>query len=107
MSTVVVFHFTDADPAGTASDYVATVNTGDATLTSTDNPSNVKIVASGDGFDVQLTYTYAEELTGVTFGVSVTIHNTLVSTTATIKFGVAAPTSDALTPPTATEGAGL
>ena len=32
-----------SDPAGTASDYTATVNTGDATLTSTANPSNVVI----------------------------------------------------------------
>ena len=67
-----MFHFTDADPAGTASDYVATVVTGDATLTSTANPSNVQIVANGGGFDVQLSYTYAEELTGQTFSVTVT-----------------------------------
>src|SRR5204863_7984294 len=59
-SNVTVFHFTDADLAGTVSDYVATVETGDATLTSTVNPSNVAIVASGDGFDVRLSYTYAE-----------------------------------------------
>src|SRR5206468_2238077 len=73
--TVVVFHFTDADPAGTASDYVATVQTGDATLTSAANPGNVTIVASGSGFDVQLSYTYAEELSNQTFSVSVTDHN--------------------------------
>ena len=30
VSNAVVFHFSDADPNGTASDYVATVNTGDA-----------------------------------------------------------------------------
>ena len=72
---MTVFHFTDADPAGTASDYVATVVTGDATLTSTANPSNVQIVANGGGFDVQLSYTYAEELTGQTFSVTVTDHN--------------------------------
>ncbi len=69
---LTVFHFTDADPAGTVSDYVATVNTGDATLTSSANPGNVTIVADGGGFDVRLSYTYAEDLTGATFSVSVT-----------------------------------
>jgi hypothetical protein len=69
---VTVFHFSDANPSATATDYVATVNTGDATLDSTNNPSNVTIVAnSNGGFDVQLAYTYAEELTGQTFSVSV------------------------------------
>src|SRR5947199_379119 len=53
----------DSDPAGDVSDYIATVNTGDATLDSVNNPSNVTIVANMDGgFDVQLSYTYAEEL---------------------------------------------
>jgi hypothetical protein len=69
---VTVFHFSDANPNATVSDYVATVNTGDATLDSNNNPSNVTIVAnSSGGFDVQLAYTYAEELTGQTFSVSV------------------------------------
>src|SRR5207244_7474876 len=79
-SNVVVFHFTDADPAGTADDYTATVVTGDATLTSAANPGSVQVVAhSGGGFDVQLSYTYAEELTGQTFSVSVTDHNATAS----------------------------
>src|SRR5205807_2462781 len=72
-SDVVVFHFTDADPAGTVADYLATVNTGDATLTSAANPSKLKIVGNGGGgFDVTLSYTYAEELSNATFSVSVT-----------------------------------
>jgi hypothetical protein len=78
-SNVVVFHFTDDDPNGAVGDYVATVNTGDATLNSTDNPSNVKVVASGGGFDVQLSYTYAEEISGAAFSVSVTDHNATAS----------------------------
>src|SRR6202043_453186 len=78
-SNTVVFHFTDADPAGTASDYVATVQTGDATLTSAANPLNVQIVANGGGFDVQLSYTYLEELSNQTFSVSVTDHNAATS----------------------------
>ena len=106
-SNVVVFHFTDADPGGTATDYVATVNTGDATLTSTLNPSNVNIVASGTGFDVRLSYTYAEELTNATFSVAVVDH--FATTTQSIgSFSVAdaALTSIPanLTPPIATEG---
>src|SRR5205807_1930678 len=78
-SDVVVFHFTDDDPNGTATDYAATVNTGDALLTSTANPSNVSIVANGGGFDVLLSYTYAEELIGATFSASVTDHNATTS----------------------------
>ena len=86
---LTVFHFTDADPAGTVSDYVATVHTGDATLTSAANPGNVTIVADGGGgFDVRLSYTYAEELTGATFGVSVTDH-VATTTQSTTTFSVA------------------
>ncbi len=106
-SNVVVFHFTDADPSGTATDYVATVNTGNATLTSTLNPSNVTIVASGSGFDVQLSYTYAEEMTNATFSVSVTDHNATTSQSInTLSVADAAVASNPinLTPPLATEG---
>src|SRR6202043_131992 len=106
-SNTVVFHFTDADPNGTASDYVASVVTGDATLTSAANPSNVQIVANGGGgFDVKLSYTYAEELTNQTFSVSVTDHNATASaTTSTFSVADAALTAGAFTPPVATEGA--
>src|SRR5205823_411943 len=105
-SNVTVFHFTDADPAGTVSDYVATVETGDATLTSTANPGNVQIVASGDGFDVLLSYTYAEELTNATFSVSVIDHDATASQSSrSFSVADAALTAGALAPPVATEGA--
>src|SRR6185437_8389260 len=105
-SNVVVFHFTDADPAGTATDYTATVQTGDATLTSIANQSNVQIVASSGGFDVRLSYTYAEELTNQTFSVSVTDHSATTSaSTSTFSVADAALTAGAFTPPVATEGA--
>src|SRR5437660_6219453 len=98
--------FTDAYPAGTASDYVATVQTGDATLTSAANPGNVTIVASGGGFDVQLSYTYGEELTNQTFSVSVTDHaSTASASTSTFGVADAALTAGSFTPPVATEGA--
>jgi uncharacterized repeat protein (TIGR03803 family) len=73
-SNLTVFHFTDADPSGTAGDYAATVNTGDATLTSAANPGNVQVVASGGGFDVRLSYAYAHALANQTFAVQVTDH---------------------------------
>src|SRR5207253_445638 len=74
---VVLFHFTDADSAGTATDYTATVTWGDGVVeTSTANPTSVFVVASsGGGFDVKGTHSYAEELTGATFSVSVSDHN--------------------------------
>src|SRR4029077_8254371 len=91
---------------GTVGDYVATVVTGDATLTSAANPSNVSIVANGGGFDVLLSYTYAEELTGATFSVSVTDHNATASaSTPTFSVADAALTAGALTPPVPPEGA--
>ena len=68
-----VFHFTDDDPHGTASDYTAVVTLGDGntvTLTSTASADG-QIVANGGGFDVQLSHTYAEELTAATFAVTV------------------------------------
>ncbi len=79
----VVFHFSDADPNGTVNDYVATVNTGDTTLDSVANPSNVQIVANNGGFDVRLSYTYVEELTGATFSVTVTDHNSTAGSSTT------------------------
>jgi autotransporter-associated beta strand protein/parallel beta-helix repeat protein len=99
-----VFHFTDADPSGTASDYTATVNTGDATLTSSGNPTQVQVVANGGGFDVQLAYTYAEELSGAPFSVSVTDNNASTGASDTVTVADAALTAGALTPPAATEG---
>jgi hypothetical protein len=71
---VTVFHFSDANPNASASDYVATVQTGDATLSSTAKPSNVTVVAdtANGGFNVLLSYTYVEELINATFSVSVT-----------------------------------
>jgi probable HAF family extracellular repeat protein len=90
VSNAVLFHFSDADPNATASEYVATVNTGDAILTSTANPSNVTIVPDtvNGGFDVQLSYTYVEELHNATFSVSVT-DVTASTSQSTSTFGVA------------------
>jgi hypothetical protein len=49
-----VANFTDADPNGTVSDYSATINWGDGTLASAGS-----VIASGSGFGVQGTHTYA------------------------------------------------
>src|SRR5207302_1593737 len=95
------------DPAGTAGDYLATVNTGDATLTSAANPGNVTIVANtGGGFDVQLSYTYGEEVTNQTVSVAVTDHaSTASASTSTFSVADAALTAGSFTPPVSTEGA--
>jgi hypothetical protein len=105
-SNVTVFHFTDADPNGTASDYVATVNTGNANLTSTANSGNVQIVANGGGFDVKFSYTYAEELSNQTFSVSVIDAGgaSASASTSTFSVGDGGLTAGSLTPPAATEG---
>jgi hypothetical protein len=106
-----VFHFTDADPSGTVSDYVATVQTGDATLTSTANPGNVQIVANGGGVDVRLAYTYAEELSNKTFRVAVSDAGGANTSASTTTFSVAdaplAATGTAVTPVTGTAFTGV
>jgi hypothetical protein len=104
-SNVTVFHFTDADPSAIPSDYAATVNTGDTTLSSTANPSSVQIVAGNGGFDVQLSYTYAEELTSQTFSVSVNDVGGASTSASTSSFSVAdaALTITSMTHPAATE----
>jgi phosphodiesterase/alkaline phosphatase D-like protein len=86
-----VFNFRDTDPNGTASDYTATLALGDGDsvgLTSTQSADG-QIVAHGDGsFDVNLTHTYAEELTGKTFSIIVTDH-TQTTSASTSTFSVA------------------
>jgi subtilisin-like proprotein convertase family protein len=104
---VVLFHFTDTDPTGVAANYTATITWGDGntdTVTAAANAAG-RIVASGNGFDVLGSHTYAEELTGQTFTVSVT-DNKASATASNAAFNVAdAPlTAGALTPPVATEG---
>jgi autotransporter-associated beta strand protein len=106
-----VFHFSDADPNGTPGDYVAAVETGDATLTSTADPAQVEIVADwGGGFDVQLCYTYSEELSNATFSVQVSDSGGAApvgGSTSTFSVADAALTAGALTPPIATAGVGF
>jgi N-acetylneuraminic acid mutarotase len=123
---VTVFHFSDADPAGTASDYTAVITLGDAN-TLTVNSSGVvgtppagasgKIVAhTGGGFDVQLSYTYAEELSNQTFSVQVYDNGdgrttsdpsdaTTSASTSTFSVADAALTQNSFTAPVATAGA--
>ena len=108
-SNVTVFHFTDGDPAGTASDYSALVTLGDGntvTLSSTSSANGQIVAHSGGGFDVQLSYSYGEELSGKTFSVAVTDAGgaSASGTTSTFSVADAALTAGALTPPTAIEG---
>ncbi len=88
---VPVFHFTDADPSGVAIDYTAVVTLGDGNqLTLTGNPgSQGQIVASKGGFDVQLSYTYAQVMSGKTFGVTVTDAGGATASASTNSFAVA------------------
>ncbi|HQU41818.1 MAG TPA: hypothetical protein PK867_03355, partial [Pirellulales bacterium] len=111
-TNVTVLHFTDADPNAAAGDYTATVTLGDGntlTLTSAASGNGQIVPHAGGGFDVQLSYTYAEELSGKTFGASV-LDTGGASTSQSINtFSVAdavlSSTAADLTPPVATEGA--
>jgi hypothetical protein len=104
ISNAVLFHFSDADPGGTASDYTATVTWGDGQVEhSTTSPSDVKVVANGNGgFDVVGSHTYSEEASGLTFSVAVQDTRGAAPTTAsTSTFSVAdaALTAGTLTAP--------
>jgi uncharacterized repeat protein (TIGR03803 family) len=108
-SNVTVFHFTDADPAATVSDYTAVVTLGDGntvTLTSSASANGQIVAHTGDGFDVQLSYTYAEELSGKTFSVQVSDAGGATTSASSSSFSVAdaALTPVPLTRPVAIEG---
>jgi len=109
-SSSVLFHFTDADPAGSASDYSATITWGDgnvSTVTSTSSGNGQIVAHTGGGFDVLGSHTYAEEMAGQTFTVQVRDSGGAPAITASINsFSVAdaALTAGSLTLPSATEG---
>ena len=93
-----VFHFTDADPFATASDYTAVVTLGDGNSVTLDSsgvdsgPAGAggQIVAdAGGGFDVQLSYTYAEAFSNQTFSVQVTAADGATTGASTSNFSVA------------------
>ena len=87
-----VFHFTDSDPAATASDFTAVVTLGDGnkvTLSGTSGANGQIVANSGGGFDVQLSYTYAEALANATFGVQVTDTGEATCGASTSNFDVA------------------
>src|SRR5262249_2504942 len=103
ISNAVLFHFTDADPGASAADFPATVTWGGGTVEdSVNNPGTVQVVANpSGGFDVVGSHTYAEEASGLTFGVSVADHGATPAAAATGSFSVAdaALTAGSLTPP--------
>mgnify|MGYP001797449760 CR=1 FL=1 len=68
----------------------------------------VDFSASGGGFDVQFSYTYAEELSGATFSVFVTDNlSTASALTASFRVSDAAFTAATFPPPDASEGAAV
>jgi hypothetical protein len=108
LSNVVLWHFTDADPNATVSDYQATVTWGDGSVQdSVSNPSAVQVVASpAGGFDVVGSHSYSEEASGLTFSVGVQDSGGAapLRASASIQVADAALTAGTLTPPVATAG---
>jgi hypothetical protein len=86
-----VFHFSDANTAAAASDFTAVVALGDGNaVTLTSSPSaNGQVVATGGGFDVRLSYTYAEELANKTFSLNITDAGGSTTAASTGSFSVA------------------
>jgi hypothetical protein len=74
IQNAVLFHFTDTDPLGQASDFAATVAWGDGTYSNSDDGTGaVAVVAnSGGGFDVVGSHTFEEAAGGAMFKVQVT-----------------------------------
>jgi hypothetical protein len=73
ITNAVLFHFTDADPNGTTSDYTATVNWGDGSAnSSSDGSGTVSVVADvNGGFDVIGSHTYTQIVNPGTLSVQV------------------------------------
>jgi hypothetical protein len=91
-SNNTIFHFTDSNPAAMVSSYTAQVTLGNGstvTLTSTASANGQIVAHSGGGYDVQLSYTYGEELSGRTFSVSVSAVNGEATSATTASFTVA------------------
>lgn len=73
-TNVILFHFTDANPGATASDFSALITWGDgttSTVTGSMTANGAIVAAAGGGFNVLGSHTYPEELTNVTFSVQV------------------------------------
>src|SRR5205823_1729066 len=91
ISDAVLFHFTDANPLATVSEFVARVQWGDHNLFNVSNAplSSVSIVANpAGGFDVLGTHTYTTGLTNQTFRVTVTDSGGATVSASTNTFGV-------------------
>src|SRR5262249_46012044 len=104
LTNVVLSHFSDANPGGTAGDFSATITWGDGAT------SSWAVVANPPGAsDVLGSHPYAAELSGATFAVSVQDAGGATTGASTSGFRVAdAPlTAGVLTPPAAVEGAPL
>ena len=87
-----VFHFTDANPNATASNFTAVVALGNGqsvTLTSTPGTYGQIVANANGGFDVQLSYTYLVALTNATFSVTVTDAGGASTSASTNTFDVA------------------
>src|SRR5262249_25555553 len=109
LTNVTVYHFTDANHSALASDYTAQVVLGDGNVLSLASAAgaNGQIVANPDGgFDVQLSHTYANEASNLTFRVTVASNSGPTTSIGTNTFSVAdAPlTAGTLAPPNTVTG---
>jgi hypothetical protein len=84
----IVATFTDADPGGVASDYVATINWGDGTT------SSGVVSALGTGFAVSGTHTFAQGRYTITTSIT-EVGGPSVSATSTISIDLTPPATTA------------
>jgi ELWxxDGT repeat protein len=90
ISNAKLFHFTDGDPGGAASQFTATVTWGDgSTNTSSDGSGTVSVVVdSSGGFDVLGSHTYTQILNGAAFTVQVAdVQGATTSASSTVSIG--------------------
>ncbi len=102
-SNQTVFQFADANPDATAADYTAVVTLGDGNSVTLDSSGVVSgppgaggqiVPDPNGGFDVQLSYTYAEAFSDHTFSVQVTDVGGATTGASTNTFSVASATVD-------------
>ncbi len=93
IANALLFHFTDGDPQGQASDFIATAVWGDGSSNSSSDGSGTVTIAPNaqGGFDVFGSHTFGEVLSGATYGVYIQDVSGAITGASTTHFSISYP----------------